>query len=293
MAAGLSCGISPMNPVHPTDQELKQAYQVIKGDQIPSIPDILLSIYTELEKPDPNTRHVSELVAQDQAITGKVLKAVNSPKFGLKQPVESISQAVVLLGLAQIRNLVTAATFQNQVKAQSPGARQIWHDSLNVAQVGLQIAYHVEGISQDEAYLLGLLHDCGALLLSEKFPLYEQIHTLENEYPVGLINKEIQHMGTNHTIIGYLFASHWKLPEPICQAIYLHHTLSCEGIENDRVRALIATLKIAHALVKERSLPESAFSLERVQYLAYAKQELMLDDELLDELRTEAVLELD
>ena len=282
-----------MKQLQPTEQELKQAYQVIKGDQIPSVPDILVSLYAELEKSEPNSRYVSELVAKDQAITGKVLKAVNSPKFGLQQPVESISQAVVLLGLGQIRNLVTAATFHSRMQARSPTARQIWQDSLNVAQVAMHIAYHIEGLSQDEAYLTALLHDCGALLLAEKFPLYEQINTMENEYPVALVDKEIQHLGTSHSIIGYLFASHWKLPRLTCQAIYLHHALKCEGIGDSRLRALIATLKVAHALVKERSLPEASFSLERIQYLAYAKKELLLDDALMDELRTEVLLELD
>jgi len=282
-----------MNRLQPSDQELKQAYQIIKRDQIPSVPDILLNLQAELGKLEPNTRYVSDLVAKDQSITGKVLKAVNSSKFGLQQTVESIAQAVVLLGLGQVRNLVTAAAFQDQFQANSPVTREIWHDSLNVAQVAMHIANYVDGISADEAYLAALLHDCGALLLAEKFPLFAQIHTMENEYPVALINKEIQHLGTSHTIIGYLFASHWRLPELICQAIYHHHDLRCEGIDDAQLRALIAILKVAHVLIKERFSPEPSFSLERIQFLAYAKQELMLEEDLMDELRTEAVLELD
>jgi HD-like signal output (HDOD) protein len=282
-----------MSRLIPSDKELKQAYQVIKGEQIPSVPDILVNLYGELEKSEPNTRRVSELVAKDQAITGQVLKSINSPHFALQQAVESISQAVVLLGIGEIRNLVTAAAFQSRMQATSPAARHIWHDSLNVAQVAMRIASRVVGITQDEAYLTGLLHDCGALLLAEKFPLYEQLISIENEHPVMLINKEIQYLGTSHAVIGYLFATHWKLPERTCQAIYLHHSLKCDAIEDARLRALIATLKVAHLLVKEKSLPEGSFSLERIQYLSYAKKELMLDNEFMDELRTVAILEME
>lgn len=282
-----------VNCLIPSEIELNQAFQVIKGKQIPSVPDILVNLYAELEKEEPNTSQISDLVSKDQAITGQVIKSVNSPLFGLGQRVESIQQAVVLLGLGQIRNLVTAAAFQKSVHATSPAAMQIWHDSLKEAHVAMNIAYHIQEISQDEAYLAALLHNCGALLLAEKFIVYDQLLELEHEYPVALINRENQHLGTNHAVIGYLFAEHWKLPVRICQAIYLHHALTCQKVEDVKLRYLIATLKVAHLLVKEKYLSDGSFTLERVQYFSYAKKELMIDNEFLDELRTDVIPELE
>jgi HD-like signal output (HDOD) protein len=279
--------------VIPSEAELKQAFQVIRGEQIPSVPDILVNLYTELEKAEPDTALISDLVSKDQAITGQVIKSVNAPLFGLGQRVESIQQAVVLLGLGQIRNLVTAAAFKKSMHAKSPAAIQIWNDSLQEAHVAMNIAYHIHNISQDEAYLAALLHNCGALLLAEKFSYYEQLLELENEYPVALINKENQHLGTNHAVVGYLFAEHWKLPKRICQAIYLHHSLKCDDIEPSELRALIATLKLANLLVREKYLAEGEFALERIQYLSYAKKELMFDNHFLDELRTSVIPELE
>lgn len=281
------------NSLIPSEAELKQAFKVIKGERIPSVPDVLVNLFAELEEDEPDIAVISEFVSRDQAITGQVLKTVNSPLFGLNQPVESIQQAVVILGLEQIRNLVIAAAFQSSMQAMSPAAIQIWRDSLNVAQVAINIAYHIRDISQDEAYLAALLHNCGAMLLAEQFAQYGQLIDFENEYPVTLINREMQLLGTNHVVIGYLFARHWKLPEKVSQAIYLHHSLKCDEIEDAKLRALIACIKMANLLVREKYLADDAFSLERIQTFTYAKKELMLDNEFLDELRTDVIQEME
>ncbi len=285
--------VMTMINLFPSEAELKQAFKVIKGEQIPSVPDVLLRLFAELEKSEPETARISDLVSSDQAITGQVLKSVNSPLFGLNQPVESIQQAVVLLGLEQTRNLVTAATFKNSMQTLSPAAIQIWHDSLNAAHVAINIAYHIKDISQDEAYLAAMLHNCGALLLAEQFAQYDQLLGFENEYPVTLISRENRLLGTNHAVVGYLFAKHWKLPDKLCQAIYLHHTLKSDEIEDAGLRAVIACIKLAHLLITEKYLADDSFSLERIQYFSYAKKELMLENEFLDELRTDVIPEME
>ena len=277
----------------PSVVELKQAYRIVRSKQIPSVPNILLDLYAELEHEEPDTAMVSDLVAMDPAITGQVIKLVNAPQFGLEQPVHSIKQAIVLLGMGQIRNLVVAAAFRKSIQATSPAAIQIWNDSLREAQVAMDIAHHVQDISEDEAYLTALLHNCGALLLAEKFTFYDQLLALEIERPVSLINQEIRQIGTSHAVTGFLFAMHWKLSQRICQAIYLHHALKHDEVEDSKLRALIATIKLAHLLVTERDFPDGTFAPERILYLSYAKEELMLDDEFLDELRVHVIPKLD
>jgi len=277
----------------PSVKELKQAYKVVKGEQIPPVPDILVDLFAELENDEPNTAVVSEIVSMDPAITGQVIKLVNSPVFGLGQQVKSIQQAIVLLGLDKIRNLVTAAAFRKSVHAKSSTTIQIWNDSLRGAQIAMNIAQEIQGISHDEVYLAALLHNCGALLIAEKFAVYKQILALENEYPVSLIKKEMQHFGTHHAVIGYLFAMHWKLPKRVCLAVYLHHTLKYDDIEDSELRALIATIKLANLLAREKYLPAGSFFLERIQYFSYAKEELLLDDAFLEELRIKIIPNLD
>jgi HD-like signal output (HDOD) protein len=281
-------------PLTPTEHELKQAFRAIKGEQIPSMPEILNSLYTELGKREPDTNRIAELVASDQGITGQVLKSVNSPVIGLRQPVESIHRAVIVLGLEQVKNLVTAAVFQNKIQLKSKAALSIWEDSLSMAKLAARIAQQVHGITPDEAYLAALLHNCGALLLAEKYSLYVELLELENEIPNSIIAREKRQLGTCHTVIGYLFAQHWKLPERICQAIYLHHQLQCKDIEDPALRALIAILKLAYLLSREDLISDDDFlSVERVQFFHYAKKELMFDDSHIDEFRSERLFEDD
>ena len=280
-----------MSRTIPGHDELKQAFDVIKGEQIPSIPDIVVRLHGELNKEEPDTAKIVDLVSMDQAVTGHVLKTVNSPLFGLKQPVESIGQAVVLLGIQKLKNVVTAAAFQERMQVRSPVAKQIWRDSLHTAQIAMKIAQQIQDVSQDEAYLAAMLHNCGAMLLAEKFPDYKRMLLVEAEIPANIIDRENRQLGSNHAVIGYMFAKHWKLPDIICQAIYHHHDLRCDAINDSSIRALIAIIKMAYLQVRDESVIGNSKSFERIQYGTYAKQELMLDDSFLDQLRTDTILE--
>jgi HD-like signal output (HDOD) protein len=258
--------------------------------QVPAVPDILVELGSELSRENPDTGRISSLVAKDQATTGLVLKTINSSAYGIQQPVESISQAVVLLGLKQVHHLVIGAVARKQLQVRSPLGKQIWQDSLDAGEACLRIASMVHGVFPDEAYLVGLLHDCGALLMAEKWSEYVDAWHLRDTFPIGVTRAEQRRFGTHHAVVGYLFVSHWKLPERICQAIYGHHLPACAGIGDSSVRALIATLKLADALVAGTRLAGSSGSLERVQYIAGARDELMLDPDTVVELQQEANL---
>lgn len=154
--------------MHPNETELKAAYMVIKGSQIPTVPDVVLDLNKELEKADPQTERLISLISHDQALTGALLKTVNSAQFGLEEKVNSIAQAVVMLGLKQLRNLVAGSALLSAFQVQTPAAREIWRQSLEIATVAVRIANTVDGIDPDAAYLAALLHDSGAMLLAEK-----------------------------------------------------------------------------------------------------------------------------
>jgi HD-like signal output (HDOD) protein len=261
----------------PTPEELRRAYAATKGAKVPSIPDILVKLNNELARPEPRNQYIVELILQEQSLTGTVLKTVNSAAFGLAQEVNSVAHAATLLGIGKLRNIILGALVQQHMKARSPLALQIWQDSLEVSKAALIIANMVDGISPDEAYLAGLLHDCGAMLMAEKWPDYEQAWSLSGSQPINMPAMEERRYGTKHTVVGYLFGRHWKLPERINQAIYGHHVATCSHISDNSTRALIAALKLANTLVDGRYLDDGNLFLERIQYLSRARSELMMD----------------
>jgi HD-like signal output (HDOD) protein len=273
----------------PNSEELRAAFDASKGIRVPPVPEMLLALRKELSAPEPNAQRIAALVAKDQAVAGQVLKTVNAPAYGQRQPVPSIAQAVILLGLTEVHNLVLAALAQQQLQVRSTLGRQIWHDSVETARAAMHIAARVDGVAADESYLLGLLHDCGALLMAEKWPDYASAWDLRGSYPIGMIENEKRRFGTHHAVIGYLFARHWKLNADMCRAIYAHHQPLCASFDDHHLRALVANLKLADMLVSAARMGAED-SLERVQYLAGACHELMIDAEVLEELRRDAAL---
>lgn len=273
----------------PTEEQLRKAYAVVKGNQMPAIPEILVKINEELARPAPTIARVAELIAKDQAVTGQVLKVVNSAGMGVGSKVESIAQAVSLLGLDQIRNLVIASAFLNGIQVTSELGKEIWADSLEVAIASTHIAHMVQGVSPDEAYIVGLMHDCGALLLAERWPGYERLCHIKTSHPISMVRLEESRLGTHHALVGFLFARHWKLPENIALAIRHHHTMTLDRIPDGHLRTLVAVLIMANVLVETKYMGAEQDSLERIQYMAQAKAELMLDESSLRDLREEAL----
>ena len=156
--------------LHPSEPELRAAYMVIKGSQVPAVPDVVLNLNKELKQENPRTERIISLISRDQALTGALLKMVNSTGFGLGEKVDSIAQATVMLGLKQLRNLVASSALQSAFQVQTQAARDIWKHSLEIATIAVRIANTVDGIDPDAAYLAALLHDSGAMLLAEKLP---------------------------------------------------------------------------------------------------------------------------
>jgi HD-like signal output (HDOD) protein len=278
--------------LYPTETELRVAYTVIKGSQIPTVPDVMLDLNKELQQENPRTERLVSLISQDQALTGALLKTVNSNDFGLKEKVDSIAQAVVLLGLKQIQNLVASSAFLSAFQVKTQTARDIWEHSLEVATVAMRIANTVDGVDPDTAYLAALLHNSGAMLLAEKLPNYETVFASQIRFPVNVLALEERQFGTNHALISYLFAKHWQLPDEICLAICQHHQVSCKKIDDANIRALIAILKLANAITDTKHIGSEDATLEQIQYVGNAKRELMISEELFAELLQDAAADI-
>ena len=127
------------------------------------------------------------------------------------------------------------------------------------------------------------------VVLVAAYLLTNDIIRIQASYPISCIDRETKKYGTNHPVIGYLLARHWRLSESQCLAIYLHHHASCNSLQDTKLRAMIVILKIANQLINQ-PLGMNESSLESIQYITYAKSELMLKDETFDQLRQDAML---
>ena len=229
---------------------------MLKGIIIPSPPQIIADLQMEMAMPDPDLSDIASLINKDAALAGSVLKVINSP-FYSTHSISSIQQAVMMLGMNTIANLVNAVqlremnvyaddmTDENQLVF-----NRFWDSAEDVAKCCMLIAKRLSFLDSDIAYMLGLFHNIGIPLLIHKYPNYLSVITESYQTTDSrVIDVENNEFNTNHAVIGYYVARSWKLPEIIGQIISEHH--NCHHIFTNKSDttsekiAYIAVLKMA------------------------------------------------
>lgn len=227
-----------------------------KVSRLPSTPELYQQLSAELDSETSSATTIGEIVARDPAMTAKVLQLVNSAVFGLRRAVSSPEQAVSLLGGETIKALVLSVGVFAEYDSLPGGkhlAGEVAEHSLVVAEAAAKIARH-ERCSQDEinnAFTAGLLHDAGKLILAHEAPIqYQQVVALSDESGIPHWQAETETMGATHASVGaYLFAL-WGLPQPVVDAVGLHHTPNvcpCEDF------SALGAVTAANVLVNEES----------------------------------------
>lgn len=267
---------------------LVNAMNAIRGIKIPEFPKVVMELDAEIKNAFANTQNVAKIIEQNTTISGEVIRIANLPVMKAKSRINSIREAVNTMGLNNIYNLVVIAAFKKMFSAKGLH-REISENSLDVAYCMAFMTEAVQGIASDEAYMLGLFHNVGSLMLASKDEqAYQKVYQAGMTNPVNVIVKEQEVFGTDHTMVGLLVAKKWQLPTFLLNTIMLHHTPQVAKVKDDRVRTYIAMLKVANALVVETSLGAYMGS-EMRSYLQDGKDELMLDEEFINDLRQQLI----
>ena len=165
----------------------------------------------------------------DPILVARILRLVNSPFYGLVQKVDSISRAVVYLGMKNLHNLAITDALQKMFADKKPdksfSRKQIWVHSAAVSICCKMVAERIFGISGDEAYLTGILHDFG-LIIEEQVQHDAFIEICrECSSSAILVEHERKRFGTDHCEIGHMMCAEWAMPVTIQEAIRDHHSL--------------------------------------------------------------------
>ncbi|RWW90735.1 hypothetical protein BHE74_00005177 [Ensete ventricosum] len=236
-------------------QELsaEQIQQALQGISVPPQPQIMVDLQMEQYMPDPDLEVIARLISQDPGLSGALLKIVNSPYYGLSNKIASIQRAVNLLGSRSIINLINAQSIKGEMSDDTiVTLNRFWDTAQDVAMTCLTLAKRTGSQAVDEAYALGLFHDCGVPLMLKRFPNYMAV--LEEAYANAgadcrVVDTENNAFNTNHAVVGYYTAKSWRLPEHVTDAIANHHNalaiFSDESSRNPQLKNLLAILKMA------------------------------------------------
>lgn len=228
-------------------------------DSLPSLPRAVALALRELDEPDPDLRRIGGLLQQDPMLTARMLALANSARFNLRRGVTTVAEALPLLGLHELRDLLYAAAlvgaFQDVGGMQLP---EFWRYSLNTARLARRMA---KGSPLAvTAYSAGLLHAVGELVLHADVPM--AMATLDAQVPLyGLDRAQVESeaLGYTYADVGAAFARIWGLPQPLVDAMEQHVNPvdGCEPlvalVHAAAWRARIEMLQFDAALVQGRT----------------------------------------
>lgn len=229
----------------------EQIHQILQGITVPTQPQILVDLQMEQIMPEPDISRIAKLIAKDVGLAGTMLKFVNSPFYGLSNKITSIEQAVSLLGINTVVNILNGIAIKGQMSDDNIVAlTRFWDTANDIAMVCATIAKRTGYPTPDETYTLGLFHNAGIPLMMKKFDNYLEV--MEKTYSGDherIIDLENEKFNTNHCVVGYYTAKSWNLPAHICTAISAHHNtreiFKNKDGKNHHQKTLLAILKLA------------------------------------------------
>jgi diguanylate cyclase (GGDEF)-like protein len=203
--------------------------QLLASPSLPTLPDTAQQI---LALPERNPIGVegleglAEVIGRDPGLTAKLLGLINSPIHSLSQEVGSLREAMLYLGTDAVRSIALSFCMLSALRDGEPCGDGTWQTSLMNALAARRLAIEVGGWDPDEAFLCGLIADCGVLLLAREVDGYGDLLRRFQDGQADLLELERGALETDHMRLGGLLLEHWNFPEHLCQVIAAHHDAS-------------------------------------------------------------------
>lgn len=254
----------------------REAEQIVRDIGIPPCPMILTKLMQEMRGDDPDFAKLGKLIGGDVSLAAAMLKTVNSPFYGLASKATSVPQALALLGLRRVAELVTNLLLRQAF----PGGTselmdEFWETSESIAQINSLLVRHFKQVNPDALQTFGVFRDCGMLAMMQTFRHYKPVFAGGSRGAHASVTaREDQNHAVNHAWVGHRMARTWLLPEGVCEAVLRHHDyaelqLNTAGIPAQSLQHIALTLASESIFVKHalgENSPEwtlgSAFALD-------------------------------
>ncbi len=230
------------------DQQSIVERAVNRIGQTATLPGITLKIIDLVEDPTSTAQDLHRVISGDPALSGRILKVVNSSFYGLPRQIGSINRAIVLLGLNAVRNIAIAAGLTRLFRGGELGpafsVRQLWTHSIATGAASKLICDELHLGLADEAFLAGLIHDIGIMVemqaaSPELLQVFEEMSFDADGAPqCDMREIERRVIGADHEAFGAALCEAWKLPRALT-GVTLHHHEPWELPASNRTLASI------------------------------------------------------
>jgi HD-like signal output (HDOD) protein/ActR/RegA family two-component response regulator len=236
---------------------------------LPPLPSTFAALQRALADPSIDLSKVSAIIQKDPAVSAKVLQVCNSAFFRLPRRVSSIKQAVSYLGLSTVRSMVLSAELFRPGKPLSPGLDlgQLQRHALSVAAIARALAG--DAAWAEDAFLAGLLHDVGFLLLARQYKDQMQQALEATAAGMPLAEAEQKYVGVTHGVAGGYLLGLWGLPYEVVEAVANHEVPTLVAHSSFDVLSAVAVAQALLLKINPRDIP------------VFEAKTPMLDDEYL------------
>ena len=188
-----------------------------------SLPEIALRINEILNSSEPLNAELEEVISSDPAFTAKILKIVNSSYFGFPGTIDTISRAITIIGLKELRNLVISSSLTscfNDIPAELVDMDVFWYHSVTSAVIARNLAKELKCSNYERLFIVGLLHSIGRLIYFSQCPEQSRkILSYKDQGEDAMITEELKVLGFTHAELSAEFLKGWGLPDEIWKTI--------------------------------------------------------------------------
>jgi HD-like signal output (HDOD) protein len=214
------------SPETSEDPQLKSMIMTIRD--LPAMPHVASKVLELSSDPDTSAAKLQQVISDDQAMTARILKIANSAMYACSRRIKTLSEAIVMLGFNSIRSLVVTSAARNLYGVGSARMglkeRLLWEHSIGCAFACRLLVAERHPALTEEAFLAGLMHDIGKLVLNLQLPdrFDEVVQIVYNENR-DFHETERELLGFDHARVGELLVNKWKLSPVLEEVIGLHH----------------------------------------------------------------------
>ena len=243
--------------------------KVLSCKQLPSLPAVATRVLELTQDKNVAMKEIADTISNDQGLSSKILRTVNSSFYALRKPCGSVNQAIVMLGLSAVKTLALGFSLVSTIKIQGDGfdIQSYWRRTLIAGIAGKCVAAETKIGSDEECFLGGLLQDVGmvALYMALGSDYTDVLKEAGGEHQ-NLTKHELMSLEISHAEVGALLATRWKLPPELVMPVRYHERPSASPTEYMKVVQAVALGNIAADVITS---PEPGVALKRF----YAKAE--------------------
>lgn len=227
--------------------------RVLACPRLPSLPAVALRVIELTQKHDVSFGEIAQTITNDQGLSSKVLRTVNSPFYGLRKPCSTINQSIVLLGLSAVKTLALGFSLVSAIQESSKGFdfKDYWMRSLLSGVAAKCIASEAKCGFDEECFLGGLLQDVGMVALMQSLGQeYEAVLSAAGPDHRSLAREEMSAIEVTHADIGAMLTQRWKLPPELVMPVKYHerptaapkeHLSICQSVGLGNIAADVVT----------------------------------------------------